>query len=63
MIYTIEKRSAFGGGTMDSWWEVRSYDCRTAIGVLVGGKCLKGAKKISEARDYCAKRKLSYEER
>lgn len=50
MIYTIEKRSVFGGGTMESYYEVRSYERRTAIGVLVGGKTLKKAKTKSEAK-------------
>ena len=28
MIYTLEKRHTFGGGTMSTHWEVRSYPQR-----------------------------------
>ena len=52
MIYTIEKRFSFGYGEMESWWEARSYERRTPIGVLVGGKCLKKSKKKSDCCDY-----------
>lgn len=45
MIYTIEKRFSFGYGEMESWWEARSYERRTPIGVLVGGKCLKNQRR------------------
>lgn len=52
MIFTIEKRSEFSGGTMVSHYEVRSYERRTSIGVLVGVKTFKKAKTKSEAMDY-----------
>lgn len=45
MIYTIEKRHEFGGGTMSTHYEVRSYTHRTPIGVLTGGKTLKSGTK------------------
>lgn len=62
MIYTIERRSIFGNGTMETHYEVRSYERRTAIGSLVGGKTLKKSKTKSEAKDYCAKKGLLFEE-
>jgi hypothetical protein len=45
MIYTIEKRHEFGGGTMSTHYEVRSYTHRTPIGVLADGKTLKSGTK------------------
>nr|DAV20540.1 MAG TPA: hypothetical protein [Caudoviricetes sp.] len=63
MIYTIERRCAFGYGSMESWYECRSYERRTPIGVLVGGKCLKKSKKKSDCKDYFGKKGLQYEER
>lgn len=63
MIYTIERRTAFSGGSMESWYECRSYERRTAIGVLVGAKILKKAKKKSECRNYFGKKGITYEER
>ena len=62
MIYTIEKRAAFGYGSMESWYECRCYERRTPIGVLVKGKCHKKYKKKSDARDYFGKKGISYEE-
>lgn len=41
MIYTLEKRHEFDGGTMYTHYEVRSYTHRTPIGVLANGKTLK----------------------
>lgn len=41
MIYTLEKRHAFGNGTMETYYEVREYTHRTPIGVLANGKTLK----------------------
>lgn len=46
MIYTIEKRHEFGGGSMSTHWEVRQYTHITPIGVYARGKTLKkGSKK------------------
>lgn len=62
MIYTIEKRCEFGAGTMESHYEVRSYERRSPIGVLVGGKTLKKTKTKSQAMDYCGKKGLSVDD-
>lgn len=52
MIYTIEKRHEFGGGSMSTHWEVRQYTHITPIGVYARGKTLKkGSKK--ECDKYC----------
>ena len=61
MIYTIERRSVFDGGTMESHYEVRQYERRTAIGVLVGGKTLKVCKTKTQAKDYCGRKGINYE--
>ncbi len=62
MIYTIERRHVFGGGTMETHYEVRQYLNVTGIGVLSNGKTLRKFKKKSEARNYCAKRGIKVEE-
>ena len=41
MIYTLEKRHEFGGGSVTTHWEVRAYTHRTPIGILANGKTLK----------------------
>lgn len=46
MIYTIEKRHEFGGGTMSTHYEVRSYTHITPIGIFAGGKTLKSGTKV-----------------
>lgn len=45
MIFTLEKRHEFGGGTVETHWEVREYSHRTAIGALANGKTLKAGTK------------------
>lgn len=62
MIYTIEKRNSFDGAQMFTRYEVRQYERRTAIGVLVGGKTLKVCKTKTQAKDYCGKKGIKYEE-
>lgn len=52
MIYTLERRCEFGNGSMESHYEARSYERRSPIGVLVGGKILKKCKTASE-RLFC----------
>ena len=60
MIYTIEKRHTFGGGTMATHFEVRSYTHITPIGVYAGGKTLKtGTKKQCEA--FCRRKRIAPE--
>lgn len=47
---------------MKSHYEVRSYERRTKIGVLVDGRTLKRAKTKVEAKDYCGRNGIAYEE-
>ena len=62
MIYTIEKRHEFGGGTMTTNYEVRSYTHVTPIGIYANGKTLKrGTKKQCEK--YCRTKEITPEER
>ncbi len=53
MIYTIEKRKAFGEGSVISWYEVRQYTHRTPIGILANGETLAEFDTKREARAYC----------
>lgn len=55
MIYTMEKRHAFGGGAMETHWEVRAYTHRTPIGILANGKTLKAGTKAQCERYLRAK--------
>ncbi len=52
MIYTIEKCHEFGGGTMSTHYEVRTYTHITPIGVYAGGKTLKKYKTLREVDKY-----------
>lgn len=52
MIYTIEKRDVFGGGTATTHWEVISYTHITPIGIYAGGKTLKSGTK-RQCEKYC----------
>ncbi len=61
MIYTLEKRYEFGGGTMEKHYEVCSYERRTPMGVLVGGKTLKSAKDMKKINTYLRKTGLQVE--
>ena len=61
MIYKIEKRCKFGGGSMTSHYEVISYTHRSKIGVLMNGKTLKSGTK-EQCERYCSKRDIEIEE-
>lgn len=62
MIYTIEKRHEFGYGKMFTHYEVRKYDRRSEhTGALIGGKTIRKFKKISQAKDYCGRKGITYE--
>lgn len=62
MIYTIEKRAEFDSVIMDTHYEVRQYERRTSIGVLVNGKTLKKCKSKIEALEYCGRRGIAIDE-
>lgn len=52
MIYTLEKRHEFGQGTIETYWEVRSYTHISGIGVFMNGKTLKKGNKV-QCEKYC----------
>lgn len=52
MIYKLEKRHEFGGGTMGTHWEVISYTGISQIGILLNGKTLKKGTK-TQCQKYC----------
>lgn len=62
MIYTIEKRHEFGGGTMETHWEVRSYTHVTPIGIYAGGKTLKSGTK-QQCGKFCRIKGIAAESR
>jgi hypothetical protein len=57
MIYTIERRYEFESTAIapERHYEVRSYERRTPIGVLVGCKTLKTAKTMQQVEAYLRK--------
>ncbi len=59
MIYTIEKRHAFGYGTMSTHYEVIGYQGRYKNGVLYGSDTIKVTKTKREAEEYCKQHKIS----
>ena len=61
MIYKIEKRCEFGGGSMTSHYEVISYTHRSNIGILMNGKTLKNGTK-EQCQKYCGKYNIQIEE-
>lgn len=52
----------FGGGTMESYYEVIQYEGRTKIGVLIGGRTIAEFKTKAQAREYCRKMGIKAEE-
>ena len=58
MIYTIEKRHAFGYGTMSTHYEVIGYQGRYKNGVLFGSDTIKVTKTKREAKEYCKQHKI-----
>lgn len=52
MIYKLEKRHEFGGGTMETHWEVISYTEISKIGILLNGKTVKKGTK-AQCEKYC----------
>lgn len=46
-IIVMEKRCACGGGSIESWWELVSYERVTPIGVLVNPTLI--AKKMGKS--------------
>lgn len=62
MIYTIERRKAHDGGTLTTFYQVRSYEGRSKLGCLVGGQTLVETKTKKEAKTYCDIHEIKWEE-
>lgn len=66
MIYKIEKRHEFGGGCMETHYEVMSYTHVTPIGILADGECLKTGKTKKEVtkwlKEYEKTQKMNFSE-
>ena len=60
-IYTLEKRHEFGGGVMETHYEVREYTHRSVTGVLMNGRTLKQGTK-SQCYKYCRMKNIKPEE-
>lgn len=60
MIYKLEKRHSFGGGTMSTHWEVRSYSGISPIGVLLNGKTLKKGT-LTQCENYIRRKQIAIE--
>lgn len=58
MIFTLERRTESGGGTVSTHYEVRSYSHISPIGVLMNGKTLKKGSK-AQCEKYCRLKGLS----
>lgn len=55
MILVMEKACALGGGTMESWWELNSYERETPIGILVNPTRIAKKKIKSELKNIVEK--------
>lgn len=54
MIYTIERRVEFDGGTAETHYEVWKYDHKSKVtGALVGGQPIYNCKTKKEAKQFC----------
>lgn len=53
MIYTLEKRHEFGGGTMSTYYGLFKYEKRYANGTLTNGVLVKRFGKKNDALKYC----------
>lgn len=62
MIYTLEKRHEFGGGTMSTYWGLFKYEKRYANGTLANGTLVKRFDKKADGSKYCIKHNIALEE-
>lgn len=53
MIYTLEKRHEFGGGTMSTYYGLFKYEKRYANGALTNGVLVKRFSEKKDALKYC----------
>lgn len=63
MIYTLERRHEFGGGTMETYYGLFCYERRCASGALVNGKLVRRFKRKIDGTKYCDRYGIKLEER
>lgn len=59
-MYTIERRKISGGGTIETVYEIRTYERIADNGVFIGGKTIKIVKDKKTAEAYCRKKDLKF---
>lgn len=57
-MYTIERRKISGGGTVETVYEIRTYERIADNGAFIGGKTVKIAKEKKTAERYLCKKGL-----
>ena len=57
-MYTIERRKISGGGTIETVYEILTYERVADNGVFIGGKTIKTVKDKKNAEAYCRKKGL-----
>lgn len=59
-MYTIEKRKISGYGTIETVYEVRTYEKIADNGCFIGGKTIKTVKEKKNAESYLRKKGLRF---
>lgn len=62
MLYTLEKRHEFGGGTMSTYYGLFKYEKRYANGILANGKLVRRFTKRADGLKYCDRYGIKLEE-
>ena len=62
MIYTLEKRHEFGGGTMSTYYGLFKYEKRYANGTLANGTLVRRCNKKADGLKYCGRYNITLEE-
>lgn len=57
-MYTIERRKISGGGTIETVYEIRTYERIADNGAFIGGKTIKTVKDKKAAETYLRKKGL-----
>lgn len=62
MIYTLEKRHEFGGGTMSTYYGLFKYEKQYTNGVLANGTLVRRFNKKADGLKYCDRYKIVLKE-
>ena len=57
-LYTIERRKISGGGSIETVYEIRTYERITDSGSFIGGKTVKTVKDRKAAERFCCRKGL-----